>query len=494
MTQAKPRVLVLDDEPDLRTLYELALIAQGYEVDLAADVNEARKLLRHEQFDVFLTDMRLPDGLGLTLVQELGQLKRPERCVVITAHGSAENAVAALKAGAFDYLTKPIDIARLRQVVREALEVRRDEPSRSAPAATSTQPAVSNPASQLDVAVQAMDEMSVYALSQIVGESERIASLKRKVLKVARSMAPVLVTGESGTGKELVARALHACSHRAKGPFVPVNCAAIPDNLLEAEFFGALKGSYTGAVADRTGFFQQASGGALFLDEIGELPLAMQSKLLRAIQERQVRPIGGAGDLAVDVRIVSATHRDLAQAVSQGLFRQDLYYRVNVIEMALPALRERKSDLPALSLALLARVVGRPVGEICVSDRSLKLLAEQNLPGNVRELENLLHRAWAMAEPNARVLELFADDDHDGEDLVGEPPNDAIGLVRGDALPSDLTAFLDAQERAILLHALQQHQFNRTAAAQQLGISLRQIRYRIARLRIELPADAGVED
>jgi two-component system, NtrC family, response regulator PilR len=271
------------------------------------------------------------------------------------------------------------------------------------------------------------------------------------------------------------------------GPFVPVNCAAIPENLLEAEFFGAKKGSYTGAAADRTGYFEQANGGTLFLDEVGDLPLSMQSKLLRAIQERHVRALGANSEVPVDVRIVSATHRDLAAAVTEGRFRQDLFYRINVIELSIPSLRERKEDLPELCEALLARIVGRPVGEVRVSDASLAALSQYSLPGNVRELENILHRAWAMAESNELVLDLGALGSlpHGGQSFVGRPGHHAD--PSDSALPSDLTAFLDAQERVILLHALREHGFNRTAAAQQLGISLRQIRYRAARLGIEMP-------
>ncbi len=517
MITAKPRVLVLDDEPDLRTLYELALIGQGYEVDLAGDLQEARQLLKHESFDVLISDMRLPDGLGLELVQQIAQERRSERCIVITAYGSAENAVNALKAGAFDYLTKPVDVQRLRDVVAQALAV--------APLAQSIAPGMSSarkgagelgpssptkPPAAATIS-EALNEPSAYALSQIVGGSAAVRDLKAKVLKVAKSMAPVSVVGESGTGKELVARALHACSHRAAGPFVPVNCAAIPENLLEAEFFGARKGAYTGASADRSGYFEQANGGTLFLDEIGDLPLAMQSKLLRAIQERQVRALGAATEMAVDVRIVSATHRDLAAAVAAGRFRQDLYYRINVIELGLPPLRERKADLPELCDALLARIVGRPVGAVRLSAESLAALARLDMPGNVRELENILHRAWALAEPDEAELSLRLGFDtnpetpHAGAECLsaanqeaqqnlGQAANASEWRQGASGLPSDLTAYLDAQERAILLHALQQHQFNRTAAAQQLGISLRQIRYRIARLGIELPAAAAASE
>jgi two-component system, NtrC family, response regulator PilR len=486
---AKPRVLVLDDEPDLRALYEIALSAQGCTVDLAADLREARELMRYESFDLLLTDMRLPDGLGLDLVQEVARQKRNERCVVITAYGSAENAVAALKAGAFDYLTKPVDLQHLRRVVSDALAADAAHLAAATPLGAADK-GRSTPPEAAATALEP-DESSVYALSQIVGQSAAMTVLKAKVAKVALSMAPVLVAGESGTGKELVARALHACSHRRKAPFVAVNCAAIPESLLEAEFFGAVKGAYTGAVVDRVGFFQQASGGTLFLDEIGELPLLMQSKLLRAIQERQVRPLGASSDTPVDVRIVSATHRDLAQAVAHSQFRQDLFYRIHVIELRLPPLRERQEDLAELADVLLARIVGRPVGEVRISQASLRQLQQQPLPGNVRELENLLHRAWALADPHEQELELF--DDTSLVDVTANASGIASVSSKSEEgpplLPRDLTAYLDEQERGILLHALAEHQNNRTAAAGHLGISLRQMRYRMQRLKIELRAD-----
>jgi two-component system response regulator PilR (NtrC family) len=325
------------------------------------------------------------------------------------------------------------------------------------------------------------------ALDRLVGQSAPMLQVKERIGRVARSMAPVLVRGESGTGKELAARALHSCSHRSDGPFVAVNCGAIPEALLEAEFFGARKGSYTGATQDREGYFQAASGGTLFLDEIGDLPLAMQSKLLRAIQERQVRALGSTQEDAVDVRIVSATHRDLAADVASGRFRQDLYYRLNVIEIVVPPLRERREDLPLLCEALLARIAqdsGMPVPVL--SPAVVQQLAQHPLPGNVRELENLLHRAVALSDGEALQVDAIcavppapaAPD----RAAVATPP-----AAAAPAMPSDLQAWLDEQERAILIRALQETGFNRTAAAQRLGLSLRQIRYRIERLAIAVP-------
>jgi two-component system, NtrC family, response regulator PilR len=484
------RVLVLDDEPDLRTLYELTLLSEGYWVDSAADVSEARAILSRDSFDVFITDMRLPDGLGLELVLELASQKRPERCIVITAYGSAENAVKALKAGAFDYLTKPVDIQRLRQVVRDAMLGPAANPAPPVlPVATGPSPRPSPPLQLSDAAE--------YALGLIVGQSQRMLDLKAMVVKVSGSMAPVLVTGESGTGKELVARALHACSHRASGPFVAVNCAAIPESLVEAEFFGALKGSYTGATADRPGHFQTASGGTLFLDELGELPLAMQSKLLRAIQERHVRPLGASQELPVDVRIVSATHQSLQQAVAAGRFRQDLYYRINVIELAIAPLRERREDLPDLCTALLARVSGQLPGKTVLSQNSLAGLQQLPLAGNVRELENLLHRAWALSDSGELDLGLPAASEPSSRSpaqsdaLEKDSTKSEKQAEAPEELPKDLAAYLEAQERKILLNALVQHRFNRTTAAQQVGISLRQMRYRIVRLGIDVPQETS---
>ncbi len=331
LPKAPAQILVVDDEPDLRTLYELTLLREGYRVEAAGTVAEATERLDAQRFDAVITDMRLPDGLGMEILQRLQQQQRPERCVVMTAYGSAENAVEALKAGAFDYLTKPVDLKQFRAVVASAVQDQGTAP-RSTPAAPGVAP---KPAPA--------NAQSNAALERLVGDSEPMRLVKGRIVKVARGMAPVLVRGESGTGKELVARAVHACSQRGEGPFVAVNCGAIPENLLEAEFFGARKGSYTGSAQDRDGYFQAARGGTLFLDEIGDLPLAMQSKLLRAIQERSVRPIGSTQEDAVDVRIVSATHKDLQAEVQAGRFRQDLFYRLNVIELMLPSCAMRAS-------------------------------------------------------------------------------------------------------------------------------------------------------
>ena len=493
-------ILVIDDEPDLRTLYELTLLREGYRVEAAGSVLQAREQLQARRFDAIICDMRLPDGSGLEVLHLLRSLQRPERCIVITAYGSAENAVETLKAGAFDYLTKPVDLKQFRAVVAAALQATRGSRNDVAllPAAAGASRAGATDAAGAAAA----------ALARLVGGSPAMAGVKQRVVKVARSMAPVLVRGESGTGKELISQALHACSHRAEGPFVAVNCGAIPENLLEAEFFGARKGSYTGSMQDRDGYFQAAHGGTLFLDEIGDLPLAMQSKLLRAIQERSVRPIGATQEEPVDVRIVSATHRDLSADVREGRFRQDLFYRLNVIEIAIPPLRERREDLPALCAALLARIAhesGLPVPAL--SPAALAQLERHPLAGNVRELENLLHRAVARSDGD--TLQIDAEYGAPGMPPAPPAPEPQPPAAVADdnpaeppPLPHDLQGYLDAREREILVRALHQTGFNRTATAANLGISLRQIRYRIARLNIATPQgshepadeDAGPDD
>lgn len=498
---AAPRpaqILVIDDEPDLRTLYELTLLREGYRVEAAGSVSEAWQHLEAGRFDAVITDMRLPDGEGMEIIHRIQKDQRSERCVVMTAYGSAENAVEALKAGAFDYLTKPVDLKQFRAVVASAVQANRTAvvvPQKPAPRAAGQG--------------ERPDALSVTrsgatALDRLVGESDPMRLVKSRIAKVARGMAPVLVRGESGTGKELVARAVHGCSQRSEGPFVAVNCGAIPENLLEAEFFGAKKGSYTGSSQDRDGYFQAARDGTLFLDEIGDLPLAMQSKLLRAIQERSVRAIGSTQEDAVDVRIVSATHKDLHAEVLAGRFRQDLFYRLNVIEIAVPALRERREDLPALCTALLARIAqdgGLPVPRL--SDTLLQRLALHPLDGNVRELENLLHRAVALNDGDELHIDLMgamkpmpAAPVAPRSESAEAPPAVAVAPAPAPAaepkpapppLPSDLQAWLDQQEREILVRALHESGFNRTAAAARLGMSLRQIRYRIARLGISTP-------
>ena len=388
---APARILVVDDEPDLCTLYELTLLREGHQVQTAGTLALARQRLGEQAFDLVITDMRLPDGDGLGLLRYLAAGQRRERCIMITAYGSPENAVEALKNGAFDYLTKPVDLRQFRAVIHSALQAPA-APTQPAPL-QAPEPVVTRGADEGAAEAEPGSE----ALARLVGESGAMRTVKRRIAKVARSMAPVLVHGESGTGKELAAQAVHACSHRRDGPFVPVNCGAIPDALLEAEFFGARKGSYTGATQDREGFFQAAAGGTLFLDEIGDLPLAMQAKLLRAIQERRVRPLGATQEEAVDVRIVSATHKNLAAEVQAGRFRQDLFYRLNVIELVIPPLRERREDIAAICQVLLARIAAESgLPSIELAPEQLAELEHAPLAGNVRELENLLYRRVAL--------------------------------------------------------------------------------------------------
>ncbi|WP_291477512.1 sigma-54 dependent transcriptional regulator [Acidovorax sp.] len=491
-------ILVVDDEPDLRTLYELTLLREGYRVETASSIQEARQQLKDHRFDAVITDMRLPDGFGMELLLDLRNQQRRERCVVMTAYGSAENAVEALRSGAFDYLTKPVDLKQFRSVVASAVQGTGGVPAPRSSRSPARPGSTTEPTG------------TGSALDRLIGESEAICNVKQRIAKVARSMAPVLIHGESGTGKELVAQALHASSQRSEGPLIAVNCGAIPENLLEAEFFGARKGSYTGAGQDRDGYFQAARGGTLFLDEIGDLPLAMQSKLLRAIQERSVRPLGSTQEETVDVRIVSATHRDLAADVLSGRFRQDLYYRLNVIEIVIPPLRERREDLPALCTALLARIAQESgMKTPALTEQALNAIASHPLTGNVRELENLLHRAVALSDGDVLHVECATS----AADAFGARPSstqpvattapvaDAApgmaatsGLTPCTSLPNDLQAWLDQQEREILVRALREANFNRTATAAQLGISLRQIRYRIARLNISAPSDNDAHD
>jgi two-component system response regulator PilR (NtrC family) len=500
-------LLVVDDEPDLRTLYELTLLREGYEVDTAESVEDALAQLRERSYHAVITDMRLPDGTGLDLLRRLEAEGRRERAIVITAYGSAENAVEALKAGAYDYLTKPVDLKVFRSVV--AASVGRSGGGSGVGSGVAA-PAASRAAGPGEARGSA-------ALGRMAGRSVAMQQVRDLVEKVARSMAPVLVSGESGTGKELVARAIHEASPRGDKPFVAVNCGAIPEHLLESEFFGYRKGAFTGAHEDREGFFQAAEGGTLFLDEIGELPLPMQSKLLRVVQERAVRPIGAVAEVPLNVRLVSATHRDLGAAVHAGHFRQDLFYRLNVIQIRVPPLRERLEDLGPICERLLQRIahdagVSPPPR---LTEGALAHLAGQSFPGNVRELENLLHRAVALSGGDVldrQDLELAPAHGDSvlgiASDLAvpGEPAAPAVATAvaaspRGtsapgagsEPLPSDLAKYLDDVERDLLVRALERHRFNRTAAGASLGLSLRQMRYRMARLGVTVGGDGAGE-
>ncbi|MEO6033435.1 MAG: sigma-54 dependent transcriptional regulator [Burkholderiaceae bacterium] len=504
-------LLVVDDEPDLRTLYELTLLREGYDIETAGSVQDALMHLKDRVYSAVITDMRLPDGTGLDLLNWLESGGRREKAIVITAYGSAENAVEALKAGAYDYLTKPVDLKQFRAVIASAL-------GRGGPNIPTIDPASlpsehggvpSARASRVPTVAAPPPAPTSQALSRMAGQSGAMQQVRTLIDKVARSMAPVLVQGESGTGKELVARAIHEVSPRSAQPFIAVNCSAIPEQLLEAEFFGYRKGAFTGAMEDREGFFQAANDGTLFLDEIGDLPLSMQSKLLRAIQERSVRPVGAVNETSVNVRLVSATHKDLATEVHEGLFRQDLYYRLNVIQIRVPPLRERLDDLPLISERVLERIA-RDAG-VTPAPRltrdALVHLERYAFPGNVRELENLLHRAVALT--GAEVIDVydlglpesvFTDSAAQELDLITE--NTSAELLQAvhaaapieEPLPDDLARHLDDIERDILVRALEHHRYNRTAAGASLGLSLRQMRYRMARLGVNVSGDSiGVE-
>ena len=509
-------LLVVDDEPDLRTLYELTLLREGYDIETAGTVQDALLHLKDRTYSAVISDMRLPDGTGLDVLRWLEESGRREKTIVITAYGSAENAVEALKAGAYDYLTKPVDLKQFRAVVASALG-RAGSVSgptidpRTLPSADGTPP-VNLPRPAPATAPAAPAAPSSPALNRMAGHSVAMQQVRSLVDKVARSMAPVLVNGESGTGKELVARAIHEVSVRAGQPFVAVNCSAIPEQLLEAEFFGYRKGAFTGAMEDREGFFQAANGGTLFLDEIGDLPLAMQSKLLRAIQERSVRPVGAVSEVSVNVRLLSATHKDLAAEVHAGQFRQDLYYRLNVIQIRVPPLRERLEDLVSISERVLERIAhdaGVSPAPRLTRD-ALVHLERYPFPGNVRELENLLHRAVALSGGETiDVYDLglpesvFTDSAAQELDLItGNTRGDVLEAARErvalvpveEPLPDNLERHLDEVERDILVRALERHRYNRTAAGASLGLSLRQMRYRMARLNVNVGGDGADRD
>jgi two-component system response regulator PilR (NtrC family) len=436
------RVLVVDDEADIRELLDLTLARMGLQADCVGSLGEARKMLASRRYQLCLTDMRLPDGEGLELVRHIAETVADLPVAVITAHGSAENAVSALKAGAFDYIAKPVSLEQLRGMVKSALEL-------------------PDPGTTIE-----MD-----GASGLLGESVAIEQVRLLIDRVARSQAPVYVTGESGSGKELAARLIHTLGARRDRAFVPVNCGAIPENLMESEFFGYRKGAFTGASDDREGFFQVADGGTLFLDEVAELPLTMQVKLLRAIQEKRVRKVGATAEEAVDVRVICATHQDLKALVELGRFRQDLFYRLNVIELRMPALRECREDIPMLARHILGRLAqAAGLTPPPLTAHALEALQGYPFPGNVRELENVLERALA----------LLAGDRIDADDL-NLAPAPISGIATATAGGS-LQDHLDQVERQAILDALKQSNNNRTAAARLLGVTFRSLRYRMARL------------
>ena len=467
--EATNRVLVVDDEPDLLTLMQLTLTKLGLEVVTADSLQSALLALDRQSYALCLTDMNLGDGTGLEVLAAIAERGLDLPCAVITAFGNADNAVAALKAGAFDYLAKPVSLDQLRTLVKSAIKL---PEKRGALASSGGANAVA---------------VLTSAAPVLVGESAIIESLRLLLNKLANTHTAVHICGESGTGKELAARILHASGPRANGPFVAVNCGAIPENLMESEFFGYRKGAFTGAESDRDGFFQAASSGTLFLDEVADLPLALQVKLLRAIQEKKVRKVGHTVEDAIDVRIVSATHKNLGALVQSGHFRQDLFYRLNVLQVAMPTLREIPTDIAVIAARTLARITGST--NTTLSAGALTALAHYPFPGNVRELENVLERAVALADNPARIeasdLRLTVDDNPVTQAAATGTPAGA-GTLAG---RTPLQDFLDRSERETLELALAQTRGNRTQAAKLLGITFRSMRYRLERLGME-PDDA----
>ena len=450
---SKPLALVVDDEPDIRELLELTLGRMDIDARSAASFEQARALLDSTQFDICLTDMRLPDGDGLDLVRYI-QDHTPETPVaVITAYGNMDTAVEALKAGAFDFISKPVNLNVLRNLITSVLKLSGDYHQRER-----------------------------RSRDTLLGESDAMRSIRSTIEKLSRSQAPIYICGESGTGKELVAKLIHSKGPRTDRPFVPVNCGAIPSELMESEFFGHRKGSFTGATTDKDGLFQVAAGGTLFLDEVAELPLHMQVKLLRAIQEKAVRPVGAQREVATDVRILSATHQDLAELVAGGQFRQDLYYRLNVIQLKVPPLRERGEDIAMLArhfLGKLAHQNAKP--DLALSEEASQALTAYPFPGNVRELENILERATTLCEGNV----IHRADLH--LPMTGSIAG-AVDEDRGRALEPGtvpLDTYMDNIEKDVLIKALEQTRYNKTAAARKLGITFRALRYRLKKLGLD---------
>src|SRR5579863_9079523 len=455
----QPVVLVVDDEPDLLELVSLTLSRMNMKTRTAADLAGARKLLKAERFDLCLTDMRLPDGDGLGLVGWIQENRAALPVAVITAHGNVEAAVRALKLGAFDFVSKPLDLGVLRKLVGSAI--------------------------RLGSAVDAQTAATLRG-PRLLGGSAVMEQVREMIARVARSQAPVHICGESGTGKELVARMIHESGARREAPFVAVNWGAIPTELMESELFGHKRGSFTGAVADKKGLIQAAEGGTLFLDEVADLPLHMQVKLLRVVQEKTVRPVGESREETVDVRILSATHKNLGELVGDGLFREDLFYRINVIELRVPGLRERPEDIPDLADAILARL-GRRMGVAPpqLGEDALQQLSEYPFPGNVRELENVLERALTLCTTGTITAE------HIKVRAVGRPPTEpaapspSVPANIGTATPDGTTALgtqLEDIERDAIIKALEKTRYNKTAAAKLLGMSFRALRYRIKKL------------
>ena len=459
----KQTALIVDDEPDIRDLLEITLTRMGIEAYTAPDLASARSLLARHQPNLCLTDMNLPDGNGIELVQWIQEHSPCTPVAVITAYGSMDTAIESLKAGAFDFVSKPVELPRLRELVNSALKL--SEPK--------LQPAEEN------------DEPGL-----LLGESPQICKLRNQTRKLARSQAPVFISGESGSGKELVARMIHLQGPRADGPFIAVNCGAIPSELMESEFFGHKKGSFTGAIDNKPGLFRSADGGTLFLDEVADLPLAMQVKLLRAIQEKAVRPVGDSQEIAVDTRILSATHKNLPELVQEGSFRQDLFYRINVIELAVPPLRDRGDDIPLLANHILQRIAREyECDPARLTPAAAERLSGYDFPGNVRELENILERAFTLCDDDA----IDAEDLHLNGGAAADPANAGTSTSNNKTTPANtipdgemnLENFLEGIERQAIEKALEATRWNKTAAARRLGISFRALRYRLKKLGMD---------
>ena len=449
------RVLIIDDEPDIRELLTLTLLRMGTDCDAAEDVQSAITLLNEKTYNLCLTDMKLPDGSGLDIVHYIQEHFTNVPVAMITAHGNMDLAIEAMKAGAFDFVNKPVDINVLRNIVEAALSSSRMQPTESDGAA-----------------------------SDIIGESAAVAKLKQSIAKLSRSQAPVYISGESGSGKELVARSIHKLGPRAEKPFVPVNCGAIPSELVESEFFGYVKGAFTGATRDSEGLFQAADGGTLFLDEVADLPLSMQVKILRAIQEKAVRPVGTQREIPVDVRILSATHKPLSELVEKGEFRQDLFYRINVIQLDVPALRDRIEDISPLVTHILKRLdADTGSTDTKISDEVIAALQNYAFPGNVRELENILERAFTLCD-NDRIdiddLQLTKD-----TQITVETGLHKSGHFKESLNYPSIDEYLSEIEKEILLDALEKDRWNKTNAAKTLGISFRSFRYRLSKLGLD---------
>ncbi len=451
--------LIVDDEPDIRELLTLTLRQLDLNVEEAGDLAAAYRALKRQSFDFCLTDMRLPDGDGLQLIEHV-QANHPNLPIaMITAHGNTDIAVEALKKGAFDFVTKPVQLPRLRAMVQTALELSSDK-------------------------LSGLDQPGL-----LVGNSPQMQALRQQINRVARSQAPIFISGKSGSGKELVARAIHYQGPRGNGPFIPVNCGAIPSELMESEFFGHKKGSFSGAFQDKQGLFQAANGGTLFLDEVADLPLHMQVKLLRAIQEKSVRPVGEERETQIDVRILSATHKNLIREVSAGNFREDLFYRINVIEISVPGLSEHPQDIPELATMFLERLAQREgIATPKLTPSALAAMARHSFPGNVRELENMLERAMTLfdgKEISARDLQLGVPEENSLPSASPEAAREIAAPEKNAPPTNSLDEHMADIEKTILQKTLEETRWNRTAAAKKLGISFRQLRYRLKKLGIE---------